>query len=282
MLLQREPRARVRTYVSRRLPGLVLPVSFDICLRDASSCTFDRACRPRSGGAAPAARRNVSRCVEYGGDRLHDGGVVDGGGAAAGGDSACAARSCTRFRAGTFRRRGWLLRPPALVPVFRGLSDRTRDRALGTAPAHRALDSRDCGRQARALDRRGDAGHGIPEPLDQQYRIGHRDAAHRRLADPWTARRRCVLDRADAGRRICSHDRRHGFADRHPPNALFAAYVGQTYGRDIGFAQWAAVGLPVAGFLLGLAWIVLVRLTPGVRHSGSTGAAVKSPCTWTH
>ena len=66
-----------------------------------------------------------------------------------------------------------------------------------------------------------------------------------------------------------------------PPNALFAAYVGQTYGRDIGFAQWAAVGLPVAGFLLGLAWIVLVRLTPGVRHSGSTGAAVKSPGTWT-
>lgn len=66
-----------------------------------------------------------------------------------------------------------------------------------------------------------------------------------------------------------------------PPNALFAAYVGQTYGRDIGFAQWAAVGLPVAGFLLGLAWIVLVRLTPGVRHLGSTGAGVKSPGAWT-
>jgi len=66
-----------------------------------------------------------------------------------------------------------------------------------------------------------------------------------------------------------------------PPNALFAAYVGQTYGRDIGFAQWAAVGLPVAALLLVVAWIVLVRLTPGVRHSGSTGAGVKSPGAWT-
>lgn len=65
-----------------------------------------------------------------------------------------------------------------------------------------------------------------------------------------------------------------------PPNALFAAYVGQTYGRDIGFAQWAAVGLPVAGLLLGAAWIVLVRLTPGVRHAGTTGAVVERPGAW--
>jgi len=66
-----------------------------------------------------------------------------------------------------------------------------------------------------------------------------------------------------------------------PPNALFAAYVGQTYGRDIGFAQWAAVGLPVAGLLLGAAWFLLVRLTPGVRHVEATGAGVKSPGAWT-
>jgi len=66
-----------------------------------------------------------------------------------------------------------------------------------------------------------------------------------------------------------------------PSNALFAAYVGQTYGRDIGFAQWAAVGLPVAGLLLGAAWFLLVRLTPGVRHVEATGAGVKSPGAWT-
>ena len=65
-----------------------------------------------------------------------------------------------------------------------------------------------------------------------------------------------------------------------PPNALFAAYVGQTYGRDIGFAQWAAVGLPVAGLLLGAAWVVLAHLTPGVRHAKATGAIVESPGLW--
>jgi len=57
--------------------------------------------------------------------------------------------------------------------------------------------------------------------------------------------------------------------------------LGQTYGRDIGFAQWAAVGLPVAGLLLGAAWFLLVRLTPGVRHVEATGAGVKSPGAWT-
>ena len=67
-----------------------------------------------------------------------------------------------------------------------------------------------------------------------------------------------------------------------PPNVLFAAYVGQTYGRDIGFAQWAAVGLPVAGLLLVTAWLVLVRLTPGVRHAGAIAAArVERPGAWT-
>ncbi len=66
-----------------------------------------------------------------------------------------------------------------------------------------------------------------------------------------------------------------------PPNALFAAYVSQSYGREIGFAQWAAVGVPVAGLLLGAAWLVLVRLTPGVRHVGATGAGVERPGAWT-
>ncbi len=66
-----------------------------------------------------------------------------------------------------------------------------------------------------------------------------------------------------------------------PPNALFAAYVSQTYGRDIGFAQWAAVGLPVAAVLLGAAWLVLVRLSPGVGHAGAAGTGVERPGSWT-
>ncbi len=63
-----------------------------------------------------------------------------------------------------------------------------------------------------------------------------------------------------------------------PPNALFAAYVGQTYGRDIGFAQWAAVGLPVAAVLLLAAWLVLVRLTlGGGYHVRAGGMKIERP-----
>ncbi|WP_299079403.1 DASS family sodium-coupled anion symporter [uncultured Ruegeria sp.] len=49
-----------------------------------------------------------------------------------------------------------------------------------------------------------------------------------------------------------------------PPNAIFAAYVGTTYGIEIGFAQWAAIGLPVSAVLLVITWLVLVCVTPGV------------------
>lgn len=49
-----------------------------------------------------------------------------------------------------------------------------------------------------------------------------------------------------------------------PPNAIFAAYVGSTYGIEIGFAQWAAVGLPVSAILLVITWFVLARVTPGI------------------
>jgi len=47
-----------------------------------------------------------------------------------------------------------------------------------------------------------------------------------------------------------------------PPNALFAAQVSTVYGIDIGFAQWAAVGLPVAAVLLLIAWVSLARVYP--------------------
>lgn len=50
-----------------------------------------------------------------------------------------------------------------------------------------------------------------------------------------------------------------------PPNAIFAAHVSTAYGIEIGFAQWAAVGVPVALVLLGVAWLVLAHLTPGLR-----------------
>ena len=49
-----------------------------------------------------------------------------------------------------------------------------------------------------------------------------------------------------------------------PPNAIFAAYVSGTYGVTVSFAQWAAVGVPVALVLLAVAWCVLAWITPGV------------------
>ncbi|MYM54823.1 SLC13 family permease [Thalassovita mangrovi] len=50
-----------------------------------------------------------------------------------------------------------------------------------------------------------------------------------------------------------------------PPNAIFAAHVNSAYGIEIGFAQWAAIGVPVSLVLLAAAWLVLSRLTPGLR-----------------
>jgi solute carrier family 13 (sodium-dependent dicarboxylate transporter), member 2/3/5 len=49
-----------------------------------------------------------------------------------------------------------------------------------------------------------------------------------------------------------------------PPNAIFAAYVGTVYGVDVGFAQWAAIGVPVASVLLLVTWLALTELSPGL------------------
>jgi sodium-dependent dicarboxylate transporter 2/3/5 len=46
-----------------------------------------------------------------------------------------------------------------------------------------------------------------------------------------------------------------------PPNAVLAGYMARTHAIDIGFAQWMAVGLPVATLLLALCWLVLTRLS---------------------
>lgn len=56
-----------------------------------------------------------------------------------------------------------------------------------------------------------------------------------------------------------------------PPNAIFASFVGQTYGIEIGFARWAAIGVPVALVLLVVTWGSLVVFSPGLR-----GAEIKA------
>lgn len=45
-----------------------------------------------------------------------------------------------------------------------------------------------------------------------------------------------------------------------PPNAMVAAFMTETYGINIGFAQWMSFGLPVVCILLPLAWLLLTRL----------------------
>lgn len=61
-----------------------------------------------------------------------------------------------------------------------------------------------------------------------------------------------------------------------PPNALFAAHMAAVHGVEIGFAEWAIVGLPVSLSLLMLAWLMLCHLSPGV---GRTPLALELPGT---
>ncbi|ALT00435.1 anion transporter [Lacimicrobium alkaliphilum] len=44
-----------------------------------------------------------------------------------------------------------------------------------------------------------------------------------------------------------------------PPNAFLAGFMNETYGLQIGFAQWMLVGLPLAVIMLPLAWWMLTR-----------------------
>ncbi len=45
-----------------------------------------------------------------------------------------------------------------------------------------------------------------------------------------------------------------------PPNALFAAFMQQAYGIEIGFASWMLMGLPVTVVMLPLTWLILTRV----------------------
>lgn len=45
-----------------------------------------------------------------------------------------------------------------------------------------------------------------------------------------------------------------------PPNALFAGFMRETYGIEIGFAEWMAAAMPVVAVLLPLTWVVLTRV----------------------
>lgn len=50
-----------------------------------------------------------------------------------------------------------------------------------------------------------------------------------------------------------------------PPNALLAGFMLETYGVEIGFAQWMMVGVPLVAVTLPLTWLVLTRLVFPIR-----------------
>ena len=58
-----------------------------------------------------------------------------------------------------------------------------------------------------------------------------------------------------------------------PPNALLAAFMLQTYGVEIGFAQWLIVGLPLVVIALPLTWLLLVRFVYPIRVREIPGGA---------
>lgn len=67
-----------------------------------------------------------------------------------------------------------------------------------------------------------------------------------------------------------------------PPNALFAAFMAESYGIEISFARWLLIGLPLVLVLLPLTWFVLTRVAfrvpgPGTLEAVGTGLAAPGP-----
>jgi solute carrier family 13 (sodium-dependent dicarboxylate transporter), member 2/3/5 len=50
-----------------------------------------------------------------------------------------------------------------------------------------------------------------------------------------------------------------------PPNALLAAFMLESYGVEVGFAQWMIVGLPLVIVALPVSWLVLTRFAFPIR-----------------
>ncbi len=57
-----------------------------------------------------------------------------------------------------------------------------------------------------------------------------------------------------------------------PPNALFAGFMLETYGLEIGFGQWMLLGVPVSLAMLGITWLLLTRGLFVVRRQEQPGA----------
>lgn len=58
-----------------------------------------------------------------------------------------------------------------------------------------------------------------------------------------------------------------------PPNALFVAFMMETYGIEISFLRWMLIGVPMLLILLPLSWLILTRLVFRVDSQPSLQAA---------
>jgi sodium-dependent dicarboxylate transporter 2/3/5 len=57
-----------------------------------------------------------------------------------------------------------------------------------------------------------------------------------------------------------------------PPNALLAGFMSETYGVEIGFAQWMVLGLPLSVIMLGICWALLTKVLFPVGRDEIPGA----------
>lgn len=60
-----------------------------------------------------------------------------------------------------------------------------------------------------------------------------------------------------------------------PPNALLAAYLLDTQGIEVGFAQWMLLGLPVSVVMLFLVWWWLTRVDFGIGRADDSGEMIR-------
>lgn len=60
-----------------------------------------------------------------------------------------------------------------------------------------------------------------------------------------------------------------------PPNALLVAYLLETQGIEVGFAQWMLLGLPVSVVMLLLVWWWLTRIDFGIGRADDSGEMIR-------
>ncbi|MBW7470204.1 DASS family sodium-coupled anion symporter [Marinobacter sp. M216] len=60
-----------------------------------------------------------------------------------------------------------------------------------------------------------------------------------------------------------------------PPNALLAAYLSESQGVSVGFAQWMLLGVPITVVMLMVAWWWLTRRDFGIGRKGDSGRMIR-------